>query len=146
MYYNGGMRIFIYIVIVAAILFAGYKYFHLDQNKTVQQSLQNKDYTTAENAIKTAIQTQLTTQAKQYLHDHNNYFVSTSNNLCTSAKSLFSGLEQFTSNPVECVAQVHSFTARIKLPASDGYYCADPSGFYTIATTEEGYLAGVKCK
>jgi hypothetical protein len=140
------MKILIYVLIIGAILFAGYKYFKLDTNKTVQESIQAGNTNAAELAIKTAIETQLTAQAKQYAHDHNNYFVSTSNNLCTSAKSLFSGLEKFTSNPVECVAQVHSFTARIKQIGSDSYYCADASGFYTTAVTEENYIAGVQCK
>ncbi len=140
------MKIIIYVLIIGALLFAGYHYFSLDKNQEVQQSIKDGNTTAAEIAIKGAIQTQLAAQAKQYLHDHNNYFVSTSNNLCTSAKSLFSGLEKFTSNPVECVAQVHSFTARVKLPGADSYYCADASGFSTIATTEEGYIAGVKCK
>lgn len=140
------MRILIYILIIAAIMFGVYKYFHLDQNQDVQQSIQDQNYSAAEVAVKTAIQSQLAAQAKQYLHDHNNYFVSKSNNLCISAQSLFSGLEKFTSNPVECVAQTHSFTARIKQPGVDSYYCADASGFYTTAVTEEGYIAGVQCK
>jgi hypothetical protein len=140
------MRILIWILIIGALLFAGYKYFSLDKNQAVQQSIKDGNTAAAEAAIKTAIESQLAAQAKQYLHDHNNYFVSTSNNLCTSAESLFSGLEKFTSNPVECVAQTNSFTARIKLPGGDSYYCADASGFSTIATTEEGYIAGVQCK
>jgi hypothetical protein len=140
------MKLLIYILIIGVLLFAGYKYFSLDKNQAVQQSIKEGNTTAAETAIRAAIESQLVAQAKQYVHDHNNYFVSTSNNLCTSAQSLFSGLEKFTSNPVECVAQVHSFTARIKMPGADSYYCADASGFSTIATTEEGYIAGVKCK
>jgi hypothetical protein len=140
------MKILIYVLIIAALLFAGYKYFKLDKNTAVQQSIQDGNTSAAETAIKTAIESQLASQAKQYLTDHNNYFVSTSNNLCTSAQSLFSGLDKFTSNPVECVAQVHTFTARVKLPASDNYYCADASGFYTIPATEENYIAGVQCQ
>ena len=140
------MKLLIYVLIIGALLFAGYKYFSLDKNQAVQQSIKNGNTAAAEVAIKTAIESQLAAQAKQYLHDHNNYFVSTSNNLCTSAQSLFAGLEKFTSNPVECVAQTHSFTARVKLPGTDGYYCADASGFSTIATTEAGYVAGDKCK
>jgi len=139
------MKILLTVLIIAAIIFGIYKYFQLDKNKQVQQALQQQNYSLAETQIESAIGSQLASQAKQYLHDHNNYFVSTSNNVCVSAQSLFKGLEKFTSNPVECVAQVHSFTARIKLP-SDNYYCADASGFYTIPTTEDSYIAGVQCK
>jgi hypothetical protein len=139
-------QIIVYILLGALVVFAIYKYFALDTNKDVQDSFKEGNLTKAELAIRTVISEKLASEAKQYLHDHNNYFVSKSNNLCLSAKSLFAGLEQFTSNPVECVAQTHSFTARIKRVGSDSYFCADAKGFNTISVTEEGYVAGVKCK
>jgi type II secretory pathway pseudopilin PulG len=140
------MKLIITLLILAIILFGLYKYFKLDKNKQVQQSIQTQNYSAAESAIQSAIGQQLAAQAKQYLQDHNNYFVSTSDNLCKSAQSLFAGLEKFTSNPVECVAQAHTFTARIKEIGSDSYFCADTSGFYTTPVTEVNYIAGVQCK
>src|SRR5690349_1975664 len=126
------MRIIVYVLLGALVIFAIYKYFAFDLNKKFQQSIKDRDYQAAEVAIRTVISEKLAFEAKKYLHDHNNYFVSKSNNLCLSAQSLFKGLEQFTNNPVECVARTHSFTARIKQVQSDNYYCADTSGFFTI--------------
>ena len=139
-------KILLFILGVLIIAFMGYKYFQLDKNKQVQQSIQSQNFSAAEIAIQGVIANQLAAHAKQYLHDHNNYFVSTSNNLCVSAQSLFKGLEKFTTNPVECVAEVHSFTARVKRIGSDSYFCADTTGFYTTAVTEEGYRPGITCK
>jgi hypothetical protein len=145
-YLNYMSKIFFLIAGLLILAFIGYKFFHLDSNTDVQDSIKSQDFKVTEKAVENAIAEQLTLKAKQYLHDHNNYFVSASNNLCTSAQSIFTGIEKFTSNPVECVAQAHSFTARIKKIGSDSYLCADASGFYTAAVTEEGYRPGVQCK
>jgi hypothetical protein len=140
------MKIIIFILVLLSIGYLGYYYFSLDKNKELQQSLKDQDFKSAEASIRLVIADKMADEAKKYLYKNNNYFVSKSNNLCVSTQSLFSGLEKFTTNPVECVAHEHSFTARIKRLGSDGYYCADASGFYTILTTEDGYVSGVKCK
>ena len=139
-------QIIVYILLGALVIFAIYKYFALDINTYFQESVKERNFKKIESVLRETISTKLTAEAKDYFYNHNNYFVSKSNNVCLSAKSLFTGLEQFTSNPVECVAQVHSFTARIKTIRSDNYFCADAKGFNTISATEEGYVAGVKCK
>lgn len=140
------MRIIVYILLGVLVIFALYKYFALDINHYFQNAIKERNFKKAETVLQDVISTKLEAEAKSYLYKNNTYFVSKSNNLCLSAKTLFAGLEQFTSNPVECVAQKHSFTARIKRLSQDGYFCADTKGFSNISTAEEGYTAGVKCK
>ena len=82
-------------------------------------------------------------EAKQYVHDNNGYFVSKSNNVCVNLQSNLGALK--SQNPIECQAEVHSFTARIKT-LSNSYYCLDTSGFHTIAINEPGFVAGLTCK
>lgn len=134
-----------FIIGILILAFIGYKYFELDKNAAFQKSIQDKDINSAEVAARDAVATQLQTQAKQFFHEHNNYFISTSNNLCTSIQSKFDTLKKVIANPVECVAEVHTFTARIKTGAGK-YYCADSSGFYTTTLDEAGYMEGVRCK
>jgi len=140
------MKIIIFILVLLSIGYLGYYYFSLDKNTELQQSLKDQDFKSAEASIRLVIADKMADEAKKYLYNNNNYFVSKSNNLCVSAQSLFTGLEKFTTNPVECVAHEHSFTARIKRLGTDGYYCADAKGFYSITKTEEDYVSGVKCK
>ncbi len=134
-----------FIIGVLILLFIGYKYFKLDENPAFQKSVKDKDYDSAETVVKDAVSTQLQSQAKKFFYDHNNYFVSKSNNICTSLQSKFDTLHKIIDNPVECIAKVHTFTARIKT-ATNKYYCADGTGFYTTALDEEGYTSGVRCK
>lgn len=139
------MRTIIFILLGVLAVFALYKYFSLDINTYFQESVKERNFKKAESVLRETISEKLQTEASAYFYEHNNYFVSKSNNLCMSAKSLFAGLEQFTSNPVECVARVHSFTARVKSLRADTYFCADAKGFYTIPVTEEAFVSGVKC-
>jgi transposase len=134
-----------FIIGIIILLFLGYKYFHLDKNAAFQKSIKEKDFDSAEVIIKDAVSVQLQTQARKFFYDHNNYFISQSNNICTSLQSKFDALKKIIDNPVECVAEVHTFTARIKT-ATDKYYCADASGFYTTALDEQGYKSGISCK
>lgn len=138
-------KLVLFIVGLSILLFAGYKYFELDKNEAFQKSIQNKDTDSAEIIIKDVVSTQLQAQAKKFFYDHNNYFISKSNNICTSMQSKFDALKKVIDNPVECIANVHTFTARIKTPAGK-YHCADSSGFYTTTLDAPGYEGGVKCK
>jgi transposase len=137
-------RLIILIIGLAIIGFFGYRYFKLDQNQALQESIKKQDLQAAELAIKEAVSSQIQSQAKQYFHDHNNYFVSKSNNICTSIQANFDVIKKIADNPVECHAKVHSFTARMKSGSS--FICVDTNGFSTIALNEAGYTQGVQCK
>jgi hypothetical protein len=139
------IKLIFYILVILAIGISLYRYFKLDQNHLFQKAIQNKDFASAELVLKDVVGTQIKAQAKQYVYGNNGYFVSQSNNVCTSIKSNLSVLDKINSNPVECSADVHTFTARIKT-LSNSYYCVDTSGFYTTGLTEVGYKAGVSCK
>lgn len=139
------IKLILFIIGLGILIFAGYKYFKLDQNAEFQRSLKAKDAASAEAIIKDVVSNQLQIQAQKFFYDHNNYFISKSNNICVSMQSKFDALKKVIDNPVECVANVHTFTARIKLP-SDKYYCADNKGFYTTELEELGYSPGIKCK
>ncbi len=134
-----------FVIGVLILLFIGYKYFQLDKNADFQKSIKNQDINAAEVAVKDAISNQLQTAAKKFFYEHNNYFISQSNNICTSLQSKFDVLKKIIDNPVECVANVHTFTARIKTGAGT-YYCADSHGFSTTALDESGYKPGISCK
>ena len=146
MMYNTSMSKIIYFIIGLAILiFIGYKYFGLDNNKALQQSIQNKDVNTAEEIIKVEVSKKVTAEIQNYLTSHNNYFVSKTDNICKSIQSNFDGFKNIINNPVECKALTHTFTSRIKI-SSGNYYCVDASGIYTISASEAGFKEGVKCK
>lgn len=134
-----------FVIGIIILLFLGYKYFELDKNAAFQKSIKDKDLNSAEAVVKDAVAIQLQTQARKFFYDHNNYFISQSNNICTGLQAKFDALQKIISNPVECVAKIHTFTARIKTGAGS-YYCADASGFSTTALDEKGYKAGVACK
>ncbi len=138
-------KLILFIIGLSILLFMGYKYFHLDQNSAFQKSLKNKDIDSAETIARDAVSNKLQTQVRKFFYDHNTYFVSQSNNICTSMQSNFDALKKIIDNPVECVAHTHTFTARIKTPTNK-YYCADSSGFYTTALDEQGYKSGISCK
>ncbi len=144
--YNINMQKIIFFIIgLSILLFIGYKYFHLDQNVSFQKSLKDKDLDSAEIIARDVVKDKLQTQVRKFFYDHNSYFVSQSNNICTSMQSNFDALRKIIDNPVECFANVHTFTARIKTPTNK-YYCADASGFYTTTIDEIGYKSGVSCK
>ncbi len=138
-------KVIFFIIGLGILVYIGYRYFELDKNMAFQKSLDNKDINTAEVVVRDAVANQLQKEAKQFFYEHNNYFISKSNNICTSIQSHFDALQKIIANPVECVAEIHTFTARIKT-AKGTYYCADSSGFSTILAEEQGYEAGVKCK
>lgn len=138
-------KLAILIIGLLIIGFLGYRYFRLDQNQALQASLQAKDYKSAQVAITEAVSTELSSKAKQYFHDHNNYFVSASNNICTSLQANFDVIKKIADNPIDCHAKVHSFTARMKT-GSDSFLCVDQSGFSTISATGSSYIQGVQCK
>jgi transposase len=137
-------KVIYFIIGLGILLFIGYKYFNLDENEPFQQSLKDKDINAAEVAVRDAVSTQLQAQAKGFFYEHNNYFVSKSDNLCTALQANFDTFKKIINNPVECSAEVHSFTARIK--SGSKYYCSDTSGFHTTSLVEPGYIAGVRCK
>lgn len=136
------IKFIFYLLVIAAVAITGYHYFHLDQNPLFQKALQKKDLKSAEAVIADVVSNQIKAQAKQYVYDNNGYFVSKTNNICTSLQK---NLSLNSASPIECVAEVHTFTARIKT-LSNNYYCLDTSGFYTTALTEPGFEAGVRCK
>ncbi len=138
-------KIIFFIIGIAILIFIGYKYFELDKNTTFQKSLKEKNIDSTEIIVRDAVSAQLQTEAKKFFYEHNNYFISKSNNICTSIQSNFDTFKKIIDNPVECIAEVHTFTARIKTSNSK-YYCADSSGFSTIDFDEKGYKAGVSCK
>jgi uncharacterized protein YxeA len=139
------LKFIFYILAIIAIGITLYHYFHLDQNKAFQNFIKQKDVKSAQTVAKEVVENQIKAEAKKYAYDNNGYFVSKSNNICVSIQKYFDVLKPFTSNPVECIAEVHTFTARIKT-LSNSYYCIDTSGFSTIALSEAGYKAGLSCK
>ncbi len=139
------IKFIFYILVVLAIGISIYRYFHLDQNPLFQKAIQDKSISSAQVVIRDVFAAQIKAEAKQYVYDHNGYFVSKSNNICTSIQSNLSLLDKIKSNPIECSAEAHTFTARIKT-LSNTYYCIDTSGFYTTSLAELGYKAGVSCK
>ncbi len=134
-----------FIIGLLILLFIGYKYFHLDQNVAFQKSVKDQDINSAQKIVEEAVSTKLQAEAKKFFYEHNNYFVSQSNNICTGLQAKFDVIKKVVTNPVECTAQVHTFTARIK-SGGGNYYCADASGFHTTPIDEKGYKAGIACK
>lgn len=134
-----------FIIGVIILLFIGYKYFELDKNADFQKSVKEQNTDAAEKIVQEAVSTKLQAETKKFFYEHNNYFVSKSNNVCTDLQSKFDAIKKVVKNPVECVAEVHTFTARIKT-GTDKYYCADISGFHTTPRDEPGYKAGLSCK
>ena len=139
-------KLVILLIGLSILGYFGYHYLELDKNQALQESIKAQNLKAAEVAIKDAVATQIQNQAKQYFRDHNNYYVSTSNNICTSIRSNFDILKKIAQNPVECSAKLHSFTARIKSMTSSNYFCVDTGGFSTISLDEVGYKQGVRCK
>lgn len=139
-------NIILFIIALAIVGFIAYKYFGLDTNQAFQKAWNNKDIMGAETVAQKAVFDKVEIQAKSYFKEHNNYFISKTNNVCIGIQSLFSGLGQLSSNPVECSAKEHTFTARLKIDLMKTSYCADSTGFYTTALDEPGFQEGVKCK
>ena len=138
-------KLITFLIAIAIVLFIGYKYFELDKNAAFQKSLKAQDVVTAESVAEKAISAQVQSQVKKYFFDHNKYYVSKSNNICINMQSKFDTVQKYLNSPVECIANIHTFTARIKT-IKDTYYCADQTGFYTTALNEKGYKGGVSCR
>lgn len=132
------------ILVIVAIVFALYKYFHLDENQAFQHFFKNKDFKGAEEVVKDVVSNKIKEEAKKYVYENNSYFVSKTNNLCVALQKNVETIK-IGSNPIECVAKEHTFTARIKT-LTQSYYCADISGFYSTSLNESGYKEGVSCK
>jgi len=141
------MRNFILLIITLAIIgFFAYKYFGLDTNPDFQSAFKSRDIKSAETIVKNAVFETIQTKAKDYFYQHNNYFISKSNNVCVGIQSFFSGANKIFTNPIECNALEHTFTARIRSDITKTYYCADSTGFYPTLLDEPGFVQGVKCK
>lgn len=140
---NKGLALLIGLVI---LLYLGYRYFELDKNPLFQKSIQTQDLTKAQEIIQAEVSKKITTEVKKYYYAHNNYFVSSSDNICKTIQSDFDTFKKIYDNPVECKASIHTFTARIKSDSTQSYYCLDQTGFYVTAQTDKGYAEGVACK
>ena len=63
------MRIIVYILLCALIAFALYKYFALDINNYFKESIKERNFKKAEQALGNAIATKLTAEAKDYFYN-----------------------------------------------------------------------------